>query len=210
MPAQTPQEFITSLQSGGVLLAKDDSLYFVPEKVLAKTRLENEFGGASFKGQGVLLVRNDVVHFVPQATLDNIDSKCKLPNEFGKEFGGISPAYFKADDNSPDTELIKVKTVGKIWKEFRNILSQFASLDGIAQAIYLNKAENLVGKTKKDLLDFDLLDGVSKAVYLAAESVAGGKPASKAEKFKQIMFVYDPTKTRILVSMVKGGRPSDR
>ncbi len=210
MPAQTPQQFIKSMQTGGALLVRNNILYFVPDKVLAANRLEHDFGGPTFKGPGILLVRHEVVHFIPQATLDNVDSKCKFPAEFSSDFTGISPLYFKPDSGEPDSKLAELNIKGKVWKEFRNILSGFAPLDGISQAIFLAKAEDIVGKTKNDLLNFQLLDGVSNAIYLDAASNAAGKLASKAEKFKQIMFLYDGTPPRILVSMVKGGRPSDR
>lgn len=210
MPAQTPQQFIKSMQDGGVLLVRNDNLYFVPDSVLRTIRLGHEFGGATFNGPGILFVRNEVVHFAPQAMLDNVDGKCKFPPEFNKEFSGISALYFKPDDGAPDAKLLDFKTKGKVSKEFRNILSGFAPLDGISQAIYLAKAEDLAGQTKDHLMNFQLLDGVSNAIYLDAASNAAGKLASKAEKFKQIMFLYDGTPPRILVSMVKGGRPSDR
>ena len=40
---QTPQEFISSLQSEGVILAKQDKLYFIPLEILNKCKFPEAF-----------------------------------------------------------------------------------------------------------------------------------------------------------------------
>ncbi len=210
MPAQTPQEFLQALQSGGALIVRNGDFYFVPDTVLGENRQGSVFGGPKLKGPGILLVRKDVVHFIPQAILDSADSKLKFPEKLSKGSTEVSPLYFTPDDGSPDSRLANFTTVGKVWREFRNILAAFPALDGFSQAIFVPKAEDLVGKNHSALGAFDLLDGVSNAVYLVKVLPEASVRASKSERMKENVFVYHKPTNRILVSLVKGGRPSDR
>lgn len=43
LPPQTPQEFIESLQNEGVILAKQDKLYFIPLDILNKCKFPKAF-----------------------------------------------------------------------------------------------------------------------------------------------------------------------
>lgn len=43
MPSQTPEEFITSLQREGVILAKQDKLYFISLEILNKCKFPEAF-----------------------------------------------------------------------------------------------------------------------------------------------------------------------
>lgn len=210
MPAQTPEKFITALQSGGVLLTRNnDVIYFVPSEIFKSCGLVGAFGGNTFKGPGFLLVRQAAAFFIPQATLDNVDSNCQLPKEFGNDFLGISPLYFAPDTGASPAALLAFNTKGKIRKELRNTFARFPTLDGISQAIYLQKAENHVGKKVENLDEFELLDGVTRAMFFPRMPSVGVK-ATKAEEAKKIVFSYSANADKILVSMVKGGRPSDR
>jgi hypothetical protein len=212
MPAQTPQDFVKSLQTDGILLVRNDDLYFVPQAVYLKQPypLPDVFGGASFKGPGILFVRIGKAYFIAQSALDNVDNHFKFPNEFSKDFEGVSALYFKPDNGAADSALDALKTKGKIKREFRNILTQFADLDGISQAVYLDRAEDLAGKSKDELSKFLLLEGVSKAICLVKAAPVGDKTVTRAENSNHNMFVFGGEPKRILVSMVKGGRPSDR
>lgn len=210
MTTQSPEEFITSLQSGGVLLTRNnDMIYFVPTVIFDTCRLGGTFGGDTFKGPGFLLVRQATAYFLPQATLDSVDNNCQLPKEFGNDFLGVSPLYFAPDTGAQPADLLVFNTKGKIRKELRNTFTRFATLDGIAQAIYLLKAQDYVGKKVENLAEFELLDGVTRALYLPRMPSSGVK-ATKAEESKKIVFSYSADAKKILVSMVKGGRPSFR
>lgn len=142
MPSSAPQsaqEFIKSLQSEGVILAKQDKLYFISLEIL---------------------------------------NKCRFPEAFENGTPGINEDYFSKDGIAPPN----LELDSLIFKNLNRVLSQFRVADGVSQAVWLG----------------------------AVEINAQNKPVSKSVDSNQVMFVYTGDKTKIVVDMTKGGRPSNR
>jgi hypothetical protein len=104
---------------------------------------------------------------------------CQFPDAFQKDAVGISADYFQ-QENAPAAGAA-APAAGQLARKLDETLTTFRVVDGVQQAIW-------IGMVEKN---------------------AGGKPVSKAEGSKQVLFRYRDDKKRILVDMSKGGRPSD-
>lgn len=109
-------------------------------------------------------------------------NECKLPEAFQANAVGISPDYFEPEVVPANFDMSQFNTPGQISKKMDLVMSNLFVCDGISQAVWISRMEE----------------------------PAGGKPVSKAEGSKQVVFVYNPQKKKILVDVTRGGRPSDR
>lgn len=147
---QTSQQFIASIQNAGLIIVKQDKLYFIPLELLNKCEFP-----AAFQN-GTLGISEDYFFKDPQPNPNN-------------------PPPPPNSTNQPDPDSI-------VFKGLNKALAQFRVADGVSQAIWLDEVGN-----NRD-----------------------GKPVSKAPASNEVLFLYTNDKKKIIVDMVKGGRPSNR
>ena len=134
------------------------------------------------------------------------------PQEFIKSLQGEGVLLVRKDEFYfiPHTVLSGCKMPDPFQKDFDGVSREYFKEEGIPPVPPQDPKSMVFKGILKVLDDAYGLDGVNQAIRLeAAQADAAGKLTSKAGKSLQVLFRYDANKTKIVVDLSKGGRPSN-